>query len=753
MSPSPPRKTLPEAADKVSGGGHDLEDSRETTGVRRTLNEAAHKLGHIPVRPAPAQQAEPSAALKAATDDNRDVVAHAGRLVLALGALGIVFGDLGTSPLYTEQVIFTSSTLRPPPTTPAGVYGAASLIFWSLTIIVSIKYACFVMRAHNRGDGGVMALTSLIQRRKVPRAAILIVLGIFGAGLFFGDGMITPAISVISAVEGLNVVSSSLSNLVVPIALGIMVVLFSVQRFGTGGVGWTFGPVILLWFVVIGLLGAKEVVAHPGVLQGLSPSWGARFLVNNGGAGFLTLGSVVLCVTGAEALYADRGHFGAGPIRFTWFTIVFPAVLLSYLGQGALILQNHGAISNPFYLLVPHSLLIPMVILATAATIIASQAAITGSFSVARQAVQLGFLPRLNIRHTSTTEGQIYVPLINWVLAIGVVALIVGFQHSAKLTEIYGVAVTGTFVLNTILFLAVARALWRTPKWRLAILGVLFLTVEVSFFAANLAKIEHGAYLSLIVGAVFAFLMITWRKGRGIVSGNRLTREGPLEVFLESLCNAKPPINRVPGTAIFLNPGKQTTPLALRAEVERIHALHEKVVIVALDQVSIPHVDPADRFAVEQLGRGLFKVAYVTIRVGYRDSNHVPEALALARKRGLLERNLDLEHASYFVSRITITPGKGAGMSVWRKHIFMAMARNAASPIELFGLPADRTVSMGSQVGAVAQPPAGESAWPARIRRRSSRVGRSSSGSRRVKRSRTKASVPHMAGIQSAIAW
>ena len=683
MSPSPSRPTLDEA---------------EQTGARRTLNEAAHKLGHWPVRPAPVrEEAKPSAALAAAMDDQRDVVAHASRLVLALGALGIVYGDIGTSPLYTEQTIFQQHP-QAATTTPAGVYGAASLIFWSLMIVVTIKYAGFIMRAHNRGDGGIMALTALIQRRTVPRAGLLILLGIFGAGLFFGDGMITPAISVVSAVEGLNVVSSSLSNLVVPIALGIMVVLFAGQRFGTGAVGWLFGPVILLWFGVIGILGAKEVVAHPGVLQGLSPHYGAEFLVNHGGAGFLTLGSVVLCVTGAEALYADRGHFGATPIRRTWLFIVFPAVMLSYLGQGALILNDHQAVSNPFYLLVPHSMLIPMVILATAATIIASQAAITGSFSVARQAVQLGFLPRLNIKHTSTTEGQIYVPLINWLLAAGVVALIVGFQASSKLTEIYGVAVTGTFVLNTILFIAVSRALWRTPRWKLALLGTLFLTVELSFFAANLAKIEHGAYLSLLVGGAFAFLMITWKKGREIVTANRLAKEGPLDNFLDDLCNAQPPIHRVPGTAIFLNPGKQTTPLALRAEVERIHALHDKVVIVSLDQVSIPHVDPGDRFSVEHLGRGLFKVVYVTIRVGYRDSNHVPEALALARKRGLLERNLDLEHASYLLSRITITPTRKSGLARWRKHVFLAMARNSASPIELFGLPADRTVAMGSQV-------------------------------------------------------
>jgi KUP system potassium uptake protein len=699
MSPSQPRPTLHEAAHKLADDGHEPGDAGHATrtGVRRSLNEAAHKLGYWPVRPEPRKEDEPSAALRAATDDQRDVVAHAGRLVLALGALGIVYGDIGTSPLYTVKTIFQqhpdAATL-----TTAGVYGAASLIFWSLVIVVSIKYAGFIMRAHNRGDGGTMALTALIQRRKVPRAAVLIVLGIFGAGLFFGDGMITPAISVVSAVEGLNVVNSSLSHLIVPIALGIMVVLFAVQRFGTGAVGWMFGPVILLWFVVIGLLGGIEVVAHPGVLQGLSPSYGLSFLVDHGAAGFLTLGSVVLCVTGAEAFYADRGHFGASPIRRTWFFIVFPAVLLSYLGQGALILAHHGDLRNPFYLLAPHSLLIPMVILATMATIIASQAAITGAFSVARQAVQLGFLPRLNIRHTSELEGQIYVPVINWLLAAGVVALIIGFQRSSRITEIYGVAVTGTFVLDTVLFLAVARALWGTPKWRLAVLGTLFLTVEVSFFAANVAKIEHGAYLSLIVGGTFAFLMITWRKGREIVTRNRLSKEGPLDEFLEGLGKAEPSIHRVPGTAIFLNPGKQTTPLALRAEVERIHALHAKVVIVSLDTISIPHVDPNDRFSVEQLGKGLFKVVYLTIRVGYRDPSNVPEALALARKRGLLERNLDLEHASYLLSRITITPTPKPGMGRWRKFIFLAMARNAASPIELFGLPAERTVSMGSQV-------------------------------------------------------
>jgi KUP system potassium uptake protein len=692
------------AAGRTLGGANGAADDGGAapdakTGRRRTLNEAAHKLGYWEVTPAPAPATGGGSKFKG-QDEERDVVAHAGRLVLALGALGIVYGDLGTSPLYTMQAIFQqhrdAATVN-----PAGVYGAASLIFWSLTIVVSIKYAIFVMRAHNRGDGGVMALTALIQRRKLGRTAVLVSLGIFGAGLFLGDGMITPAISVTSAVEGLKGVSPSLSSAVVPIALGIMAVLFAAQRFGTGGVGWMFGPVILLWFVIIGLLGAKEVAAHPGVIQGLSPSWGIRFLVDHGAAAFLTLGSVVLCVTGAEALYADRGHFGAGPIRFTWFFIVFPAVLLNYLGQGALILAHpHTVNGNPFYNLVPHSLLIPMVVLATLATIIASQAAITGSFSVARQAVQLGFLPRLNIRHTSSsTEGQIYVPIINWLLAAGVLALIVGFQRSTRLTEIYGVAVTGTFILDTILFLAVARFMWHTAKWKLILMGTAFLTVEIAFFTSNLTKISHGAWIPLCAGALASLVMLTWRKGREIVTRNREDAEGSLQDFLYKVRMADPPVHRVGNVAVYLSPDKRTTPLALKAEVEHHGVFHDKVLIVSIESISVPHVDPADRFEVETLGAGLFKILHLTLRTGYRDSLDVPASLALARKRGLLQRNLDLEHASYFLSRITITPERNDGMGRWRKIIFTAMARNAASPIDHFNLPVQRTVTVGSQIG------------------------------------------------------
>ena len=669
--------------------------------VRRSFNEAAHKLGYWPIGPAsPARSrdgGQPSEQLRSASDENRDVVAHASKGVLALGALGIVYGDIGTSPLYTVQTIFTAHA-DAVHTTQAGVFGIASLIFWALMIVVSIKYAGFIMRAHNRGDGGIMALAALIKRRRVPHALVLTTLGIFGAGLFFGDGMITPAVSVISAVEGLNVATPALSHLVIPITLLILVALFAAQRFGTGAVGWLFGPVILLWFAVIAVLGAHQVVLHPAVVQALSPVWGARFMIDHGIAAFLTLGAVVLCVTGAEALYADRGHFGAGPIRATWFLIVFPAVLLNYLGQGALVLAHPRTVSNPFYLMVPGGLRLPMVILATLATIIASQAALTGSFSVAKQAIQLGFLPRLKVVHTSNLEGQIYVPIINWLLCLGVVALVLVFRSSARLTDIYGVAVTGTFILNTILFTAVARSMWKTPWVRLAPLSLLFLVVEVSFFSSNLAKVAHGAWLSLAVGLAIAFVMITWRRGREMLTANRASEEGSLQTFLDGLCASPQPPRRVPGTAVFLAPNPDTTPLALRAEVDHGHALQEHLLMVSVTPIGIAHIDEPDRFAVRTLGRGLFKVIHVTIRVGYREHVDIPAALATARKRGLLARNLDLEHASYWVSRMSIVPTHAPGMQWWRKALFVFMARNSSSPLEQFQLPPERTVMMGTQV-------------------------------------------------------
>lgn len=673
---------------------------------KRTFNEAAHKLGYVgPPGRSRAHDEESEAARRrfaALADNQRDVISQGSRAVLVLGALGVVYGDIGTSPLYTEQAIFSSYHATAHIAT-AGVYGVASLIFWALMVEVSIKYAGFIMRAHNRGDGGIMALTALLQRNRVAHVGVLVTLGIFGAALFFGDGIITPAISVLGSVQGVQVATPALAHLVVPLSVGILIALFVLQRFGSGTIGWLFGPVILVWFAVIGALGLSEVVKDPAVFQGLSPTWAVRFMIDHGASGYLVLGGVVLAVTGAEALYADRGHFGAGPIRIGWFGVVLPALVLNYLGQAVFILHhpalaaNHNTF-NPFYQMAPSWALWPLVVLAAVATVIASQAVISGTFSVAKQAVQLGFLPRLKVLHTSTMEGQIYVPIVNWALCVGVVVLTIVFGSATRLGDIYGVAVTGTFILNTTLFLAVARLLWGTRRRRLAPIGVLFLTVEVAFFTANIAKVEHGAWLSLAIGLVLALVMINWRRGQVVVTRNRIAKEGSLEQFLDRCPEQKPALVRVPGVAIFLNPSKDTTPLALRAEVEHTHTLHEKVVIVSVDTVSVPHVDTFDRFQVEQLGRGLFKVFHVMIRAGYLDKLDVPESLRLCRMRGMLERNLDLENASYFVSRITIAPTPAPMLKAWRKKLFILMARNAASPIDHFGLPSDRTVIMGAEV-------------------------------------------------------
>jgi KUP system potassium uptake protein len=655
----------------------------------------------VPVAKRPwelAAEPRPRAAIEAIEPGKEpDMVASAGRMVLALGALGVVFGDIGTSPLYTMQVVFTYHAAKR--ISEGTVYGVISLIFWALIVVVSVKYAGVIMRVHNRGEGGIMALAALCRRIKVPHTVALVTLGVFGASLFFGDGVITPAISVLSAVSGLDVPAPGLSRFVVLISVIILIALFAFQRKGTGTVGALFGPVMLLWFLVIGVLGLGEVLAHPGVLAALSPSWGLRFFANHGVDAFLALGGVVLAVTGAEALYADRGHFGQGPIRMAWFAVVFPGVLLSYLGQAALILDHPADRSNPFFLLVPQWAQVPMVIFACMATVIASQAVISGSYSVARQAMQLGYLPRLRIVHTSKMEGQIYVPIVNWALMIGVIVLVLAFQNSNRLANAYGVAVTGTFVLNTVLFLAVAKALWKTPRWRLAALGALFLTVEVAFFAANLAKIFKGAWLPIVAGFAVLTLMMTWNKGRDFVTRERASREGTLADFLDGLGGLDEPVRRVPGVAIYLNPNQDTTPLAFRAEIEHTHALHEKVLIVSVEEISLPYVDDKDRFVIERLGDASLGIRHVAIRMGYQEETNVPAMLRLARRDLLLERDLNLEGASYFVSRVTlVATDEPTEMRTWQKKLFVAIARNAASPIEAFDLPSERTVAMGSSI-------------------------------------------------------
>jgi KUP system potassium uptake protein len=619
-----------------------------------------------------------------------------GGLLLAAGALGVVFGDIGTSPLYALHATFTEAV------TPnrAGVYGVISLVFWAITIIVSVKYVTFIMRADNEGEGGIMALIARVQTVKLGgRGAkmALIALGIFGASLFYGDGMITPAISVLSAVEGLKVAAPALESVVVEITLVIITVLFLIQRFGTAAVGRFFGPLMGVWFTILAVAGAAQVAHHPGILRAISPTYGLSFLLNHGGVAFAALGSVVLTVTGAEALYADMGHFGRRPIRRAWFAVVFPALILNYMGQGALILREPSSVANPFFLLFPHWARLPMVILATVATVIASQAVISGAFSVTRQAVQLGFLPRLTIRQTSSREvGQVYVPAVNWGIFVAVVALVVGFQSSQHLASAYGIAVTGTLAIDTVLFFVVVRALWHKPLWMVLLGAGAFLTVDLGFFAANVPKVLHGGWFPLLIAVVVFVVLTTWQRGREIVTRNRTEEEGPLRAFVEEVHAMDPPAYRPPRTGVFLNPSSDTTPLALRANVEHNRAVHETVVIVSVQTLRVPHVPEDDRVTVDDLGYRDDGINHLTVRYGFQDQIDIPRTLRLAAER--MENDVDLDAVSYFISRITIVPTDAPGMARWRKRLFTVIARNAANPVPYFGLPDDRTVVMGSHI-------------------------------------------------------
>jgi KUP system potassium uptake protein len=624
-------------------------------------------------------------------------VAHAGGgLTLAAGALGVVFGDIGTSPLYALQATFTEA-VEPD---RAGVYGVISLVFWAVTLIVSVKYVTFIMRADNEGEGGIMALIARVQAVKLHgrwAKMALIALGIFGASLFYGDGMITPAISVLSAVEGLKVAAPALESVVIEITLVIIAVLFAIQRFGTGAVGRLFGPVMGVWFTILAVAGTAQVVHHPGILRAISPTYGLSFLVEHGGVAFAALGSVVLTVTGAEALYADMGHFGRRPIRRAWFAVVFPALILNYMGQGALVLRDPGAVDNPFFLLFPHWSRLPMVVLATVATVIASQAVISGAFSVTRQAVQLGFLPRVTILHTSRHEvGQVYVPSVNWGIFVAVVALVVGFGSAEHLASAYGIAVTGTLAIDTVLFFVVVRALWHKPLWVVLLGAAAFLTVDLTFFAANLPKVLHGGWFPLLIALVVFVVLTTWQRGREIVTRNRTEEEGPLRAFVEEVHAMDPPAYRPPRTGVFLNANIETTPLALRANLEHNRAVHENVVIVAVLTERIPHVPEGERVTVDDLGYRDDGITHLTARFGFQDMIDVPRTLRMAAER--MESEVDLDAVSYFISRITIVPTDAPGMAPWRKRLFTAIARNAADPVPYFGLPDDRTIVMGSHV-------------------------------------------------------
>ena len=621
---------------------------------------------------------------------------------LAVGALGVVFGDIGTSPLYTVQTVFDPSDPHPVKVSHDTIFGIVSLIFWSVTIIVTITYVLLVMRADNDGEGGIMALIALIRRRALPGGArakaILAALGIFGASLFFGDSMITPAISVLSAVEGVEVAAPSVSGIVIPITVVIILVLFLLQRLGTGAVGRMFGPVMGVWFTVIAVLGVRGVAEHPVILEALSPTYAVGFLFGHFGTAFFSLTAVVLAVTGAEALYADMGHFGRTPIRRAWLLVVFPACILNYLGQGALILGHPATISNPFFLLAPGWARLPMVFLATVATVIASQAVISGAFSVAHQAGRLGYLPRMRIQYTSEEMmGQIYVPWINWLLLAAVLTLVLAFRTAAALAYAYGTAVTGTITITTLLFFYYARHQWRWPLWAVLAGGGALIAIDLLFFAANLTKLTHGAWFPLLIGLITFTVFTTWQRGRELVTRLRAQAEGPLREFIQQLHAMKPPLPRVPGTAIFLNRGKATAPLALRANVEHNEILHDNVFILSVETVPVPHVPTEERLTIDDLGYKQDRIVHVTARFGYMDQTNVPELLPLIRGADP-EHPLHDGRLSYFISRIELVQGHTPGMSRWRKRLFIATSRITADAAESLHLPRERTVIMGSRI-------------------------------------------------------
>jgi KUP system potassium uptake protein len=627
-------------------------------------------------------------------------IAKMSRSALVIGAIGVVFGDIGTSPIYTVQTLFNPDDPHPVPISTQNVYGIVSLVFWSVMIIVTLTYVTLVMRADNSGEGGIMALITLVLRwgGRHRTAVGLATLGIFGAALFFGDSMITPAISVLSAVEGLKVVEPNLNEWILPITAVIIIALFAVQRRGTAAIGRLFGPVMIAWFMAIGACGVRGIAGNPEILKALSPVYALEFMVGHFHIAFFALAAVVLAFTGAEALYADMGHFGRSAITWGWLALVLPACTLNYFGQGALLLGDQATVSAPFFLLTPGWARLPMVLLATAATIIASQAVITGAFSVTSQAAQLGYLPRLRILHTSASKiGQIYVPWINWLLMVAVLILVFAFRSSAALSYAYGMAVMGTITITTLLFLYVARRRWRTPVWLVVIGGGALLFVDLMFVAANLTKLVHGAWLPLLIGVAAFVVMTTWQRGREVVTREREKEEGPLGEFVDGLPDRKPRLLRVPGTAVFLNRGKDTAPLAMRANVDHNHVLHQQVIIIAVNTVSVPRVAASERTTVDALGSANDGIIHVTANYGYMETPNVPHLLRLLDPSHT-EGRIALDDASYFLSSIELVVGAEPTMSLWRKYLFIATSHVTADAAEHFALPQDRTVIMGSRI-------------------------------------------------------
>ena len=613
---------------------------------------------------------------------------------LALAALGVVYGDIGTSPLYTLQTVFDSSNgLK---LDAGNVIGIVSLIFWSLMVVVSLKYVTLILRANNHGEGGIMALLALAASSVADRPRlrhVLLGVGVMGAALFYGDGVITPAISVLSAVEGLQVMTPLLKPYVIPVTLAALITLFMMQKHGTSGIGAVFGPIMVVWFIVLAVAGFVKIMDAPHILAALNPLAGLAFCLHHRWFAFVALGAVVLSLTGAEALYADMGHFGARPIRLTWFGLVFPALALNYLGQGALLLADPSAVQNPFYRLFPQWSLFPMVVLSTIATVIASQAVISGTYSMTKQAMQLGFLPRMNVVYTSAKEiGQIYVPGINWTLLVAVVAAVIGFGSSTALGSAYGIAVTGTMLITTVLTFFVVRYAWHY-NWLLCVgATVFFFVIDATFFSANLLKIAQGGWFPLAIGLVMFAVMTTWGRGWEMMLGEARRRAGttPLKPFLESLL-ARSPV-RVGGTAIFLSPDPNGVPHALLNNLMHNQVLHRRVVFLTVASKEVPWVGERERVSVRSLCRDCY---HVTIAYGFKDEINLPRALEACKSYGLV---FEPSETSYFLSRATVVPTRGKGMALWRERLFAVMLHNVGNVAAYLKLPTNRVVELGSRV-------------------------------------------------------
>ena len=621
---------------------------------------------------------------------------HGSRLLpVVVGAIGVVFGDIGTSPLYALKECFAPD--HGVALTQDNVYGILSLVFWSLTLVVTMKYLMFILRADNKGEGGIMALLALVipkirKDQGVTAGVRIIFLGLFGAALLYGDGVITPAISVLSAVEGLEVATPVLKPLVVPITVAILIALFSVQSRGTAKIGAIFGPATVLWFIMIGGLGVHWILKHPEILMAVNPMYAISFFIRNGSNGFFILSAVVLCVTGGEALYADMGHFGRKAIRMGWYSLVMPALLLNYFGQGALILEKgQEALANPFYALVSGWMLYPLVFMATVATVIASQALITGAYSLTQQAVQLGYLPRVSIFHTSRhTEGQIYVPRVNVLLMVACITLVIIFQESTKLAAAYGIAVTGTMLITSTLFYTVIRHIWHWSFWKAGVLFVGFLLVDLAFFFANITKLHEGGWIPVLIAILLFSLMSTWKRGRQALAASMLQLAVPLNTFLDEIREKKP--HRVKGTSVFLTLTRDIAPSVLLHHFKHNKVLHEKVILLSVLTENEPEVDTLERVRVNELGEGFFKVV---ARYGYIEAPNVPEILILCQGAGLPIEHRDL---SFYVGRETFLTTGTSGMSVWRKKMFIFLSRNARPATEFFAIPPDQVIEIGSQI-------------------------------------------------------